>query len=734
MSPSVTQFCPAFVLMLSLLERRAVCSCETKPTIHCNKGTQEVVYLTLTLITTSVSVWLLLVFRQHFLHKQVSSVWVTLTAFSLLLHNSYLRSLRSNSASHLSSFVPSIRMSTAPAIDIKPKPSKKRTASVPQHEDDNASAEEKKQKKRSKKEKERRRLSSAAAAAAAAGASNSEDDTSALIESMATAAGDQSQSAKENNDAKERNEEHEKNSDEESEEDENAANKDAMAVESTHPPSLANVSEEEKESINLASLVEQISEAVAHRLKEKDPARKSTIPASRSAASAVVDANDESAAASDAEDVTIMRRASFLLGSDHPASTSSKESSGDESDSSSESEERRSKRRKKAQSTREKQTTFANRLKIAEKLPKWTRTTVSADFLRTIKLRLEISGLPQSEWVQMLPLLFGEYDNDKAEWVTKNVVKVTTRWDKASMLFNDHFQERDHTAKIQTDYERCRQGEKETVQSYVERFQHLCTQLGIADTDEQSIHHFTKHLKADNMRAYFMHISNLKSAAKVSGKKQFHRLQLQLKSLQFVMFMCIDPDVSTRTVAALTSAHDNRGAAGGGPSGSGGSLPHGGQAPHNRSTKGTFGGRLKHKRSKSSSSGGDRRSSIPGSGEIKFCKYHPNSTDHTTEECRYGMRLSQAATEKKSSGFGGAPTGSAGGGGAPSSSNAKANVVCYSCGGKGHYSGDPKCPNYKPTPPQQQQQSKKKSIRVLKRKAARSKNQAPTDGDAASDE
>ena len=100
MSPSVTQFCPAFVLMLSLLERRAVCSCETKPTIHCNKGTQEVVYLTLTLITTSVSVWLLLVFRQHFLHKQVSSVLVTLTAFSLLLHNSYLRSLRSNSASH----------------------------------------------------------------------------------------------------------------------------------------------------------------------------------------------------------------------------------------------------------------------------------------------------------------------------------------------------------------------------------------------------------------------------------------------------------------------------------------------------------------------------------------------------------------------------------------------------------------------------------------------------------
>ena len=75
-------------------------------------------------------------------------------------------------------------------------------------------------------------------------------------------------------------------------------------------------------------------------------------------------------------------------------------------------------------------------LRIASYLPKWTPRTVSTDFLRTVKLRLQPLGLLEDDWVRILPMLFeGPRDNDKADWVSKHVVtQARGSWNRASTI------------------------------------------------------------------------------------------------------------------------------------------------------------------------------------------------------------------------------------------------------------------------------------------------------------
>jgi hypothetical protein len=248
-------------------------------------------------------------------------------------------------------------------------------------------------------------------------------------------------------------------------------------------------------------------------------------------------------------------------------------------------------------------------------------------------------------------------------------------------------------ARWQSEYEKCRQLDSDTVQSYCERYQRLCSQLGIADDDEQAINKFVKRLKPQMLEAYYTHVTTLKATAKAAGDVQAARLDATLRSLTEVMDICTELDVSSRTVALIVAEAGNERR---GPASSGGAAPHDGSSALRRSRSrqrsgGAVGGAAGSRPGASPHS--SRAASAPrsGGGKTLHCKFHPNSTNHSTADCRFGNRVSGGAT-KPSTG-GGSLTTPAPAGGAPNRSTAStsnANVTCYKCGAKGHYANE--CP------------------------------------------
>ena len=96
-----------------------------------------------------------------------------------------------------------------------------------------------------------------------------------------------------------------------------------------------------------------------------------------------------------------------------------------------------------------------------------------------------------------------------------------------------------------------------------------------------------------------------------------------------------------------------------------------------------------------------RRSNTPSQPPTNqqrlICKYHPNSTNHTTEECRFGNHLTRRDAQRTPPGRNGQPPPTSTPSSTPStmpSSSSKINVTCFACGAKGHYPSDPQCPKY----------------------------------------
>ena len=313
---------------------------------------------------------------------------------------------------------------------------------------------------------------------------------------------------------------------------------------------------------------------------------------------------------------------------------------------------------------------FERLLAVANKLPRWNANSAANEFLRLIKVKLQHSGIPERDWVLLLPHLFdGQTDLDKIEWINSKIVAKVNTWNEACKLFSDHFEQADHRLKWEKDFENCHQRRNETVNEYSDRFCRLLDQLNYAADNELVVRHFIQKLQPDMNRAYHESVANWRTMGAQDTLDK-------LKTVHGVSDVCITLDVARRTAAqAIANASGFRNY-----------VQPTNQRPSVPTTRPPFisgrSGYIKH---------------VSGTSGPKKCRFHPDATSHTTAECR---TKPQSSTPYVKPTFGTRPpartfnttpkpsyTTSTG-----SLPPRRDPVTCHACKQIGHYANDPKCP------------------------------------------
>ncbi len=282
-------------------------------------------------------------------------------------------------------------------------------------------------------------------------------------------------------------------------------------------------------------------------------------------------------------------------------------------------------------------------MRLLPSLPKWDKQSVCRTFLQRVSQVLLTSGVSQSEWTRILPLLVE--DVSSAEWIKDNILIPKVNWSTACQLFTSHFQSSDYKVTLGREYQQCSQKQHEHVQNYSDRFLDLCNQLSIDDENDLAIQHFITHLHPSIQRQYHQAVAMI----------QLQNPSFSVTSLKSVIEMTVKIDVANRTSRLAEQQNQH-------PSSSDSNKHH-------------------HSSSSSTSAG-------------KKCKHHPNATSHTTAECRSNNNGKKQDSDRK-------PGQNKSSSGKPqnSDSSQKKPVTCYACGQQGHLSNDPNCPKKK----QQQQ-------------------------------
>jgi len=178
-------------------------------------------------------------------------------------------------------------------------------------------------------------------------------------------------------------------------------------------------------------------------------------------------------------------------------------------------------------------------VRLAPTLPKWTREKVCRPFFKKLTLILETQAkeIPQSEWVNVFPLIIEEAA--AIEWVNTNIISVNPplTWKQVEKTFTSHFQLQDYKLTLQLEYDRCKQKPSESVQLYADRFVELSSQLSRDDEDEQVIHHFISGLSSSITTKYYEAVAVL----------EMQNPDFVVKSLGAVIHMCSRLDYSARS-------------------------------------------------------------------------------------------------------------------------------------------------------------------------------------------
>ena len=316
-------------------------------------------------------------------------------------------------------------------------------------------------------------------------------------------------------------------------------------------------------------------------------------------------------------------------------------------------------------------------LKAASNLKKWTSTTPVKTFLNNIESHLKLlSHIPTQDYNKVLPLLMDKPSDQ--EWVSKNIVEKHLSWEQSRANFTAYFRRSLYEVESWQHYLKPTQRSNDTVQSYANWYTSICEELGIDDNDRSAIQHWLSGLKpaiyreyertkADRMVKALLEADDHKAGGAGAGAADANDMSnfvnvpsmLDEKSLRTVQRACVLIDIGLNT-------NSQRGRGDG------------------RSDE----GKKKHEHKKSKSDNQSSKSAGPGTGRSdnsKTCKFHPNTTKHSTEECRMNPKNKHS---------GSAPAREA----SPSPAvkregNVPAHIKCFKCGGN-HYPSDPKCPKY----------------------------------------
>jgi RNase H-like domain found in reverse transcriptase/Integrase core domain/Chromo (CHRromatin Organisation MOdifier) domain/Integrase zinc binding domain/Retrotransposon gag protein len=253
----------------------------------------------------------------------------------------------------------------------------------------------------------------------------------------------------------------------------------------------------------------------------------------------------------------------------------------------------------------------------------------SDQFFTQIENKLSIFPRGSSDqWIPALPALIE--DARSATWVRENIVEASsvTTWAQAKKTFSRHFDVSVLDDLLEDQYAECKQNPKETVQSYTDRFLDLCHQLGY-DSDvvmeKRSVKDLVKGLHPYARKQY----KTFKSMVNTQDSSNSSRFDRMHEVVRILIELSINSSIQDQSSGKPQQSEQ---------------------------------GKL----------------SSVSSGKKLSCKFHPNSSSHSTAQCKMNKANQQLQNKSNST---------------PSSTPTNSNTnkgACHLCGSTDHWK--PNCP------------------------------------------
>ena len=279
-------------------------------------------------------------------------------------------------------------------------------------------------------------------------------------------------------------------------------------------------------------------------------------------------------------------------------------------------------------------------------MPLWkTDFKVCAPFFKRIEQVFNIHSIHDDVLRRKyLYVTLSDLDAFDVQYVYDNIIQSSLSWDDVKLAFIKRFEQFDHVARLQRDFNNIRYESKDTVQSFSHRFINYCTNLGYDVDAQMTRDRFFLSLPPHVYKRFLVQCH-----ARSVDVASFASLSLIIDELT-KLEVIHSTSSSTTTPSSSTSSFDKT------------------------------------------------KSSSPA----LHCKWHPLSTTHSTSQCR--SHGSSDAAKKVS--FASGSSSPVRPNQDKAASPAMSNVTCYACGQKGHLANHPSCPKKASSPSTSNTQSR----------------------------
>ena len=106
--------------------------------------------------------------------------------------------------------------------------------------------------------------------------------------------------------------------------------------------------------------------------------------------------------------------------------------------------------------------------------------------------------LKKNDWPRAL--IYYVKENSSAEWIKVNIIDKNLSWEDSKKLFVSHFQRAEYNSLLTKKFKNLKQLPHESVQSYSDRYQDICSELDRSDHDTLVLEHYLDGLHSDIRR------------------------------------------------------------------------------------------------------------------------------------------------------------------------------------------------------------------------------------------